>query len=97
MRQRSLHFLAGKKPELVLVAVYPIAAFWFLDAHSLAMERAFRRLYDKACAGSLEPYTMSLKGIRRPFVDQMDAMLSGTLLIFYGSALVFVLLIARSV
>jgi len=85
-------FLAAKHGNLILASLYPICAFWFLDAHSLALERSFRRLYDDARKGEVEEYSMSIDEIRRPFIDQIDAMLSITMLIFYLSAGVFVCL-----
>ena len=88
--------LADKHPNLLAAALYPLAGFWFLDGHSLALERAFRRLYENALEGKASPYSMSLSGIRRPIIDQINAMLSGSLLTFYASSLIFVLVIERT-
>jgi hypothetical protein len=90
-------FLAEKHSNILLSALYPILAFWFLDAHSLALERAFRRLYDNAREGNTPNYSMNISEVRRPIIDQMSAMSSSALLLFYGSATVFILLIVKAI
>jgi hypothetical protein len=37
---------AGERPRTLLVAVLPVALFWFLDAYYLGMERRFRQCYN---------------------------------------------------
>ena len=89
-------FLASSHQTLLIAAIYPILAFWFLDGHSLALERAFRKLYDEVRLGNVADYSLNLTGMRRPIFDQLDAMLSLSLVLFYGSALVFVVVMAKA-
>ena len=89
-------FLASSHQTLLIASIYPILAFWFLDGHSLALERAFRKLYDEARLGNVADYSLNLTGIRRPVFDQIDAMLSLSLALFYGSAVVFVVIMAKA-
>ena len=89
-------FLSQGRAEFLPAAAYPIIAFWYLDSHQLALERAYRKLYDAAREGDIDIYAMGLAGYRRPLRDQIDAMLSAVGLVFYGSAAVFVAFAVRS-
>lgn len=89
-------FLAASHQTLLFAAIYPILAFWFLDGHSLALERAFRKLYDEVRLGRVADYSLDLSGMRRPVIDQIDAMLSLAMSLFYGSAVVFVVIMAKA-
>ena len=89
-------FLTSSHQSLLVAAIYPLLAFWFLDGHALALERAIRRLYNEACLGRLNAYSMSLAGVRKPVRDQFEAMFSLVLLLFYGSSMIFILIMARA-
>ena len=89
-------FLATSHASLLTIAIYPILAFWFLDGHALAIERTFRRMYDEARLGNRPDYSMSMEGIRRPVYDQIEAMMSVALLLFYGSSIAFLIVMARA-
>jgi hypothetical protein len=86
-------FLVGKESRLLPAGLYPIIAFWFLDSHSLSLERAFRRLYDASRLGRSDAYSMSIQPYRKPIRDQINSMLSLTQLTFYLSTGVCVYII----
>ena len=44
------------------IAALLVVVFWLLDAYYLKMERQYRRLYDDAVAGAVEPYAMDASG-----------------------------------
>lgn len=87
-------FLLGKSTGTLIAGLYPLFAFWGLDAYNLSLERAFRQLYDAAREDRVPAYSMNVAPFRRPFFDQVDAMLSTSMLIFYASAIVCVCIIA---
>jgi hypothetical protein len=66
----ALLALAAKDADrsFALVALYPAAAFWGLDAYFLRQERLFRALYDdvrrseSADVGGPEPFSMAANG-----------------------------------
>jgi hypothetical protein len=88
-------FLLDKHPSMIVSALYPIGAFWILDAHSLSLERNYRELYSKAYRDEIPAYHMHLGSIRHSLHDWLKASASGTLLLYYGSMLTFILLIVR--
>lgn len=65
----ALLALAAKDADrsFALVALYPAAAFWGLDAYYLRQERLFRALYDDVrrrgwdAVGGLEPFSLATK------------------------------------
>lgn len=87
-------FLIGKNTGALIAGLYPILAFWGLDAYNLSLERAFRRLYDAAREDGVPVYSMNIAPFRKPFADQVAAMLSTSMLLFYVSAIVCVCVIA---
>ena len=58
----ALFVLADKqaKPQFILIAYIPIAAFWILDGYYLSLERKFRDLYNDAIKESTKVPLMSL-------------------------------------
>ncbi len=83
--------LAGKeaRTELLLIAFFPILAFWLLDGYFLWQERLFRSLYDEVCGKpeSAIDFKMNLA----PHLAKHSwsaAAFSKTLNIFYGAMLV---------
>jgi hypothetical protein len=81
-------FLLKDQPRFIVAGLYPILAFWFLDANALALERAFRKLYDQVRLGKVTEYSMDIRPYRKPLYDFLNALLSISLLVFYGTAVV---------
>ena len=57
-------FASTKNDYFVLVALFPTAVLWFLDAYYLMQERKFRGLYDDVAAVSEEPKAIKLFAMR---------------------------------
>lgn len=72
----------------VLVAYFPALVFWILDGYFLSQERRFRALYDKVRLLSEEhiDFGMDTHQFKSdPRNTWIGAMLSPTLLIYYGA------------
>jgi hypothetical protein len=94
----ALFALAAKdaNPKLIAVAFYPILIFWILDGYFLSQERLFRALYDKV--RQLPETNIDFSMDTREFYggrnSWINATLSKTVIIFYGSVLVVMLFVA---
>ena len=71
--------------KFVLVAIAPVAFFWFLDAYYLCHERLFRELYNKVAAGSVSSdlFTMNAMPETGFFCSYVSALFSVSVLPFY--------------
>lgn len=47
------------EPRLALLALFPILAFWGLDAYYLGLERRFRKLYTDAARAAATDFAMT--------------------------------------
>ncbi len=61
----AIGFAASKDshPAAAALAAIPAAAFWFLDAYYLALERLYRDLFTRANAGTVAPYTLQVNDL----------------------------------
>lgn len=80
----------------VVLAYYPLFVFWVLDGYFLAQERRFRALYDHV--RTLPDNQIDFSMDTRPFAKDypntwLGSLLSRTLLIYYGSLALVMLLI----
>lgn len=92
----AIFALAAKEVDrrFVLLAFFPIAVFWLLDAFFLHQEKRFRTLYELVALGKVDSdqFTLNANGLRGvPGI--VSVFFSKTLLLFYGS-LVGVILFA---
>jgi hypothetical protein len=92
----AIFALSAKQADrrFVLLAFFPIAVFWLLDAFFLHQEKLFRRLYELVALGTVDSdqFTLDTKGIKGvPGIASV--FFSKTLRLFYGS-LVGVILFA---
>ena len=92
----AIFALAAKQADrrFVLLAFFPIAVFWLLDAFFLHQEKLFRRLYELVALDKVDSdqFTLDTKGIKGvPGIASV--FFSKTLRLFYGS-LVGVILFA---
>lgn len=70
---------------VALIALYVIAAFAVLDAYYLALERAYRKLYNQALTGAAADWTLT---IDRPGPrEALHALRSPATAILYGASL----------
>jgi hypothetical protein len=77
-----------------LIAYFPALVFWILDGYFLSQERKFRALYDHV--RMLDENQIDFSMDTGPFKDETrntwaGAMLSRTLLIYYGSLAIIML------
>lgn len=79
--------------QVAYAAVLPLVLLWFLDGQVLATERAFRRLYEKARLGQLEPFDMNLRGEKPALAELMRATFALPMLLFYLSSILTVVVV----
>jgi hypothetical protein len=89
----ALFALAAKETRDIyfLLAYFPALMFWILDGYFLSQERRFRSLYDHV--RGLQEHQIDFSMDTQPFKDiprnrWPNAMLSRTLLIYYGTLIV---------
>lgn len=95
----ALFALSGKDSDsrFIILAYFPVIMFWILDAYFLWQERLFRGLYNHVSAlknNDLIDYSMKISS------DPMgwaNAFFSVTLLVFYGTIIVSILLVMNFV
>ena len=84
----AIFALSAKQSDrrFVLLAFFPIAVFWLLDAFFLHQEKLYRRLYEQVAHGEVgsDQFTLSTEGVR-PVPGIVAVFFSKTLLPFYGS------------
>jgi len=54
-------YASGKNPDFIIITIFPLILFWFLDTYYLTQERKFRGLYNdlvKENTNSLKPFEM---------------------------------------
>jgi hypothetical protein len=73
-------------PAITIIAVYVVLAFAVLDAYYLALERAYRGLYNRAAEDQASAW--SLKIDRLTLREVAAAMKSPVILLLYGTSLV---------
>ena len=76
------------------IALLPIAAFWGLDGYFLWQQRLFRAHYDKVRTLPAEriDFSMDVRTYKGPLRQSwLGTSFSGTLALFYGALLLFVL------
>lgn len=94
----ALFALAAKDANraYVLVAYFPLLVFWILDGFFLSQERRFRSLYDHV--RRLDEGQIDFSMDTSPFQDEPKnswpaAMVSRTLVVYYGSLAVVMLVL----
>ena len=76
--------LEAQSPYLILSFLIPVLGFWFLDGYFLSQERAFRGVYNKVRKQNDTDFDMGVPvQTKRPWINQLSAMFSQTLVVFY--------------
>jgi hypothetical protein len=57
-------YAATQKVDFILIAIFPLIIFWFLDTYYLQMERKFRGLYNDVAGVTDDPQTIQLFEMR---------------------------------
>ncbi len=80
----------------IALAYFPSIMFWALDAYFVSQERLFRSLYDRARLQELDKidFSMDVASFKNWQNSWSSGFLSLTLLIFYGSISLAILLVA---
>jgi len=84
-------------PKLIVIAYYPVLIFWVLDGYFLSQERLFRALYDKVrkTPESDIDFSMDTIEFRTGRNGWLASVFSITLIVFYDTVLVAMLVLAR--
>jgi hypothetical protein len=83
--------VSQSKPALAIVAGYAILAFAALDGYYLALERAYRDLYQQAVAGTAEEWRLRIDRLGRQ--QLLAAAVSPAHLLLYGASVAIVTVI----
>lgn len=87
----ALFALSAKDSEVlfVILAYIPATVFWGLDGYFLAVERTYRKLYDRIRVKDPEEidFSMDTRDFQDGFKGWIKATLSKTLVPFHGSVL----------
>lgn len=89
------------RPETILkyLAVFPVLAFWGLDAYFLREERMFRHLFNhvRTLEDDKIDYSMDRSVVKDKHESVFRVAVSPTLLVFHGAVLVAVVVIMLSI
>ena len=75
--------LEYQSPYLILSFLIPVLGFWFLDGYFLSQERTFRDVYNEVRKQDDTDFDMSPLQAKRPWINQISAMFSQSLVAFY--------------
>jgi hypothetical protein len=91
----ALFALSAKDSNLmfVIVAYFPAITFWILDGYFIYQEKLFRKLYDTVRMTETTDFSLNTKELDNGFSDWASAILSKTILLFYGSVMTTILII----
>lgn len=97
----ALFALAAKDsvPQIIWIALIPIAAFWALDAFYLRQERLYRALYDQVRkepsgeSGELATYSMSTGAISSTVTRWEQTLFAPSVIGLHGSIAAIALII----
>jgi hypothetical protein len=92
----ALFALAAKDANqtFIMVAFFPAIIFWILDGYFLSQERLYRALYDHArTAASPVDFSLNTSPFKNSWNSWPNATFSRTLIIFYSSILVIILIV----
>lgn len=92
----ALFALAAKDSNIkfVIVAYFPTIVFWVLDGYFLYQERLFRELYDDITRNKESvDYSMNTEEVDNGLMDWINAILSKTIILLYGTILMTIIII----
>lgn len=86
---------ANSYNDFVWLAYIPAVIFWGLDGYFLALERAYRKLYDQVRVTELNEidFSMDIRNVYGGPRDWGEATLSKTLIPFHGSVVGAIVLV----
>lgn len=78
--------------SFALIAYLPLFLFWLMDAYYLSLERSYIQLYNLVARGEIESNELTLDLSKIESSERMiNAALSKTLVVFYGTVISIVL------
>ena len=84
----------GTNKFFILVVLFPLIMFWFLDGFFLYQEKLYRKLYEKVAENKIssDEFTLKINQVKNEVDSYYSVVFSKTLLPFYGiiSIMVFV-------
>lgn len=82
--------------KFIIVVLFPALMFWLLDAYFLRQERLFRRKYSEVAQNDTEftDFSMNISTAEKNVDSWIRIAFSKTLLLFYGSMISVVIIIA---
>ena len=91
----ALFALAAKDSNIkfVIVAYFPTIVFWVLDGYFLYQERLFRKLYDITRNKESVDYSLNTKEVDNGSMDWINAIISKTIILLYGTILMTIIII----
>ncbi len=91
----ALFALAAKDADqkFITIAYFPTVVFWLLDSYYLYQERLFRKLYDHVRVHDNSDFSLNTKQFDKGISSWAGALLSKTILLFYGIIIVTLIII----
>lgn len=89
-------YASEKNPDFVLITIFPLILFWFLDSYYVTQERKFRGLYSDLLKGNpnnLQPFEIILEPYKGGEYSFWSAFFSKTIWTIYLSVSAIVTLI----
>ena len=84
-------FVSNKNAFFILVAIFSVLIFWFLDSYYLQQERKFRSVYNNVTGLKwdikIRDFEMPIHKFKGGSFNYWNAFFSVTILLFYGSIL----------
>lgn len=83
---------SSSNKSFALIAYLPLFLFWLMDAYYLSLERSYIQLYNLVARGDIESNELTLDLSKVESSESMiNAALSKTLVVFYGTVISIVL------
>ena len=82
------------KHMLAWLAVYVVCVLAVLDAYYLALERSYRKLYSTAAGESADNWSLGASSVGP--IKVLAALISPSIWIFYGSAVIAAIIVANN-
>lgn len=89
----------GTDKRFMLIAYFPVIAFWILDGYFLRQERLFRKLYDKVrkLDDNLIDFSMNTSSHETEVSSLFGVMFSQTLILFYGAVIGVIIILMYAI
>lgn len=79
---------------IILAFILPVLGFWVLDGYFLRKERMFIEIYNEIRQQEITDFEMNHeKHANKPKCGRLSSMFSETLLVFYATEIIFVLVV----